>query len=320
MFYIATMRELDLRGIDLNLLVLLDALIEHRNVTRAAEGMHMSQPAMSRALGRLRKLLNDPILVRGGDGLVTTPRATALQPELKRLLNEISHLVSDIPFSPEQLTGCVTLAATDHQMLVLLPKLMALLSRAAPKLDVRVIPLFNIAEERLHDGSIDLAFGILQAPLPATLCQESLYEDAYITLMRRGHPASECCSLAEPLRMRIEQFVSLNHVLVTAVGDSRGFVDTALDKLGLQRRVVLRLPSFITALAVVAESDFVVTLPASIARRYAAQDDLVAITPPIDCPAITHTSIWSGVRDADLTNQWLRKLVREAASQIERKN
>lgn len=317
MFYIAAMREVDLRGIDLNLLVLLDALIEHRNVTRAAERMHMSQPAMSRALGRLRKLLNDPILVRGGDGLVATPRAIALQLELKRLLNEISHLVSDVPFSPERLTGCVTLAATDHTSVVLLPKIMTRLSQAAPQLDVKVIPLFNIAEDHLHDGSVDLAFGVSQTPLPATLCQEPLYEDSYITLMRRGHPAGECSSPRKPLKMKAEQFASLNHVLVTAVGDSRGFVDTALDELGLQRRVVLQLPSFITALAVVAESDFVVTLPASIAGRYAVHNDLVAIAPPIDYPVVVHTSIWSGVRDADLANQWLRQLVREAARQIE---
>jgi DNA-binding transcriptional LysR family regulator len=310
MFDINAMREVDLRGIDLNLLVLFNALVEHRNVTRAAEVMHMSQPAMSRALGRLRKLLNDPILVRSGNGLVPTSRAIALHPELNRLLNEISHLVADVPFSPEQLTGCVTLAATDHS--ILFPKILALLEKAAPRLDVKVIPLFNIAEEHLHNGSIDLAFGVFQALLPTTLHQESLYEDTYVTLMRRGHSAGDCCSIG--------QFISLKHVLVTAVGDGRGVVDTALDKLGLQRRVVLQLPSFITALAVVAESDFVVTLPASIAHRYAVHYNLVAIMPPIDCPAITHTLIWSGVRDADLANQWLRKLVRESASQIERRN
>jgi DNA-binding transcriptional LysR family regulator len=308
MFYITAMREVDLRGIDLNLLVLLDALIEHRNVTWAAEGVHMSQPAMSRALGRLRKLLNDPILVRGGDGLMPTPRAIALHPQLKRLLNDITHLVSDVPFSPEQLTGCITLAATDHEMIVLLPKLMTLIAQASPQLEVKVIPLFNIAASCLHDGSIDLAFGVAQATLPSNLCQEPLYEDTYITLMRRQHPAGNYLS--------IEQFSTLNHVQVTAASNSSGgsAVDTALDKLGLHRRIVLQLPSFTTALAVVAESDCVVTLPASIAQRYVIQHDLVAIATPIDCPIITHISIWSGVRDADPANQWLRKLVREAAS------
>ncbi len=305
------MHEVDLRGIDLNLLVLLDALIEQRNVTWAADGMHMSQPAMSRALGKLRKLLNDPILVRGGNGLMPTPRAISLHPQLKRLLNDITYLVSDVPFSPEQLTGYITLAATDHAMIVFLPKLMTQISQAAPQLDVKVIPLFNIAAERLHDGSIDLAFGVSQATLPGNnLFQEPLYKDTYITLMRRQHPAGT--------RPSIEHFSSLNHVLVTAVGNSQGsVVDTALGKLGLQRRIVLQLPSFITALAIVAESDFVVTLPTSIARRYAGQHDLVEIATPIDCPSITHISIWSRARDADLANQWLRKLVREAASQAE---
>jgi DNA-binding transcriptional LysR family regulator len=310
------MREVDLRGIDLNLLVLLDAAIEHRNVTRAAEAMQMSQPAMSRALGRLRKLLNDPILVRGGNGLMPTPRAIALHPQLQRLLNDITHLVSDVPFSPEQLTGYITLAATDHETIVFLPKLMTLIAQAAPQLGVKVIPLFNITASCLHDGSIDLAFGVADATLPSNLCQEALYEDTYITLIRRQHPAGNCLSFTECLRSRIEQFAALNHVQVTAAGNSSGgsAVDNALDKLGLHRRIVLQLPSFITALAVVAESDLVVTLPASIAQRYATQHDLVAIATPIDCPPITHISIWSGVRDADPANQWLRKLVREAAS------
>jgi DNA-binding transcriptional LysR family regulator len=304
------MREVDLRGIDLNLLVLLDALIEHRNVTWAADVMHMSQPAMSRALARLRKLINDPILVRGGDRLKPTQKGIALQPKLKRLLNDITHLVSDASFSPEQLTGCITLAATDHEMIIFLPKLMTLIAQAAPQLDVTVMPLFNIAPEYLHNGSIDLAFGVAQANLPSHLCQEPLYEETYITLMRRQHPAGNCLSL--------EQFSALNHVQVTATGNSGGSaVDTALDKLGLHRRIVLQLPSFITALAVVATSDLVVTLPASIAKRYAIQHHLMAIATPIDCPPIIHISIWSGVRDADPANQWLRKLVRKAASQVE---
>jgi DNA-binding transcriptional LysR family regulator len=303
-----TMRQVDLRAIDLNLLVLLDALIEHRNVTQAADRLYMSQPAMSRALGRLRQLLKDPILVRGGDGLMPTSRAISLHPQLKRILHDIANLVSEIPFDSEQLNGCVTLAATDHATIALLPTFMAQISQAAPKLDVKVVPIFNIVAERLHDRSIDLAFGVSQASLPRNLCQESLYEDTYVTLMRRGHPAGNLLS--------IEQFASLNHVLVTAVGDGRGAIDTELDKLGLQRRIIMQVPSFTTALAIAAESDAIVTLPAAIARRYALQHDLVEIATPITCTTITHVSIWSEVVDADPANQWLRKLVREAASQV----
>ncbi|MFN9062814.1 MAG: LysR family transcriptional regulator [Pseudanabaena sp.] len=302
------MREVDLRGIDLNLLVLLDALIEYRNVTRAADAMHMSQPAMSRALGRLRKLLNDPILVRGGDVFLPTPKARSLSPKLKRLLNDLTVLVSDDSFSPEKLTGYVTLAASEYQSIIFLPELIVRLSQAAPHLDVRVIPLFNIAAELLHDGNVDIAFGVSQVTLPANLYQESLCEDTYITLMRHGHPAVECLS--------IKQFAALKHVLITAVGSSRGVIDTELNKLGLQRRVMLQLPSLITALAIVAESDFVITLPALIARRYAVQHKLVEVATPVTSTAITHVSIWSEVMDADPAHRWLRRLIREAASQI----
>lgn len=300
------MREVDLRGIDLNLLVLLAALIEHRNVTHAAEAIQMSQPAMSRALARLRKLLNDPILVRGGDGLMPTPRAIALYPQLKRLLDDITHLVSDVPFSPEQLTGCITLSMTDCLATVLLPKLMMSIAQASAQLDVKAVPLFNIAAEDLHDGSIDLAFGVADAILPSNLCQEPLYRDTYVTLMRRQHPAIDCLS--------VDRFSALKHVQAIATGNSQeSAVDSVLDRLGLHRRIVLQLPSFVTALAVVAESDFVITLPGSIAQRYAVRYDLVEIATPIDFPSITHVSIWSEVRDTDPANQWLRKLVRKAA-------
>ncbi len=306
------MREVDLRGIDLNLLVLLNALIEQRNVTWAADQMQMSQPAMSRALARLRKLLNDPILVRSGGGLIPTPKAIALHPQLKRLLNDIAQLVSDVPFNPEQLRGCITLAASDCAVIVFIPKLMKLITQAASQLDVKVIPLLNISAEYLHDGSIDLAFGVADATLPSNLCQEPLYQDTYVTLLRQQHPAIDCLS--------VEQFSDLQHVQAIATGNSReSAVDNALEKLGLHRRIVLQLPNFIAALAAVAESDFVITLPASIAQRYTNQHDLVTIATPIDCPLITHISIWSEVRDKDQANQWLRQLVREAVSQTENK-
>jgi DNA-binding transcriptional LysR family regulator len=310
MFYITVMREVDLRGIDLNLLVLLDALIEHRHVTRAATAMQMSQPAMSRALGRLRKLLDDPILVRGGDGLIPTPRAIALHPQLKRLLHDLTAIVADVPFNPTQLTGYMTLAASEYQMIVLLPELTARLAQAAPHLELRVVSLFNLGAAQLHDGAIDLALGVVPVALSTNLLQEPLYEDTYVTLMRSGHPAVG--------RLSIAQFVALQHVLITADGTHRGLVDTALDQLGLQRRIGLQLPSLITALAIVAESDFVITLPGLIARRYAVQYDLVEVVTPIDAKVITHVSIWSEVMDADPANQWLRGLIRAVALTVKR--
>src|SRR5450631_993119 len=132
------MREVNLRSIDLNLLVVLEALLAECNVTRAAKTAGMSQPAMSRALGRLRALIGDPLLARGPQGLVLTPVAANIQSRLKSVLAEIRGLVAERDFDPSKLAGTVTFAATDHQTILMLPRLMTRLSREAPRLDVRV--------------------------------------------------------------------------------------------------------------------------------------------------------------------------------------
>lgn len=304
------MREANLRGLDLNLLVLLDALIEHRNVTRAAEAAGLSQPAMSRALSRLRAMLDDPILARGAGGLAPTRKALALQPRLRALLTGVRDLVGSAPFEPGVLKGLATLAATDHQTIMLLPRLMARLSREAPGLDVKVVPFLQATVGALREGVVDLAFGVAEHLPGPNLCSEPLYLDRFVTLMRAGHPAASG-------EWTAERFAALAHVLVTVLGDGRGVLDDALDRMGLERRIALRLPHFYAAMCVAARTDLVVTLPASIAGRYAEEHGLVSRDPPFERPNFTVVSIWSEVLDADPANRFLRSLVREEALQIE---
>ncbi len=303
------MRETNLRGVDLNLLVLLDHLIERRSVTAAAAAANLSQPAMSRALARLRALLDDPVLARGADGLVPTPRALALQPTLRRVLAEIRDVVAPQAFHPATWRDQVTLAATDHQTVMLLPDLMARLSREAPGLDARVVPFAAAMLDELRDGRVHLSFGITEQPLPPGLRFAPLHRDRFVTLLRRGHPAAADWTL--------ERFAALDHVLVTVMGDGRGALDDDLERLGLRRRIALRLPHFYAAMAVVARSDLVVTLPRSMALRFAPVFDLVALEPPVERPAFTLTVIWADVLDADPGIAWLRRLVVETAAGLE---
>ena len=300
------MRATNLRAIDLNLLVLLDTLIEHRHVTRAAAAAHLSQPAMSRALGRLRAMLGDPILARGKDGLVATPRALALQARLKALLTEVLALTTAADFSPATSTGEVVLAATDHQTITLLPPLMARLSREAPGVDLRVVPFHGAAREALRDGRIHLAFGIAAQALPSGLLQEALYPDRFVTLLRRGHAAADAWTR--------ERYAALDHVLVTVLDDGPGAIDDALERLGLRRRVALRLPHFYAAMEVVARSDLVVTLPRSIARVYAERLGLLVLEPPLPTDPFTVTLLWPQSLDAEPIIRWLRGLVRAEAT------
>ncbi|HEY8564694.1 MAG TPA: LysR family transcriptional regulator [Beijerinckiaceae bacterium] len=303
------MREVNLRGLDLNLLVLLDALIEHRSVTQAAAAANMSQPAMSRALGRLRALLGDPILARGSDGYRPTPRALALHPVLRGVLAEIQGIVLPQTFDPATWRGQVTLAATDHQTIMLLPGLMARLSRQAPRLDLKVVPFLAAMVDELRDGRIDLAFGIAEQELGSGLRQEALYRDAFVTLLRHGHAAAQDWTL--------ERFAGLDHVLVTVLGDGRGVLDEELARLGRERRIALRLPHFYAAIEVVARSDLVVTLPRSMALRFRDRFELLVLEPPIARPPFTVTAIWPEVLDADPGVTWLRSVIRDEASRIE---
>ncbi|MBV9078343.1 MAG: LysR family transcriptional regulator [Methylobacteriaceae bacterium] len=303
------MPEVNLRGLDLNLLVLLDSLLEHRNVTQAARAANISQPAMSRALGRLRATLKDPLLARGVAGLVPTPRALALQVQLRRTLAEIRDLVAPQAFDPAAWSGQVTLSATDHQTIMLLPELVARLARETPGLDLKVLPFTRDMLDELRDGRVQLSFGIAEQALPRGLRSAALFRDVFVTLMRRGHPAAADWTLA--------RFVGLDHVLVTVMGDGRGALDDELDRLGMRRRLALRLPHFYAAMAVVARSDRVVTLPRTMAMRFAPGFDLVALPPPIERPPFTVTVIWPDALDSDPGIAWLRRIVVEEATRIE---
>ncbi len=303
------MRELNLRGVDLNLLVVLDHLLEQAHVTRAADAAGMSQPAMSRALQRLRALLGDPLLARGRDGFVLTPRAAAARPTLKRLLHEIGGLIAQPTFSPAQATGLLTLAATDHQTIMLLPRLMARLSRQAPHLDVKVVPISPQTPDELARGAVDFAFGVAELAPPPHLRVETLYYDRFVTLLRRDHPAARNWSL--------EAFAAADHVLVTVIDGGRGLMDDLLDQRGLTRRIALRLPHFYAAIRIVATSDYVVTLPATIARAFAPEFDLVLRESPIPRPPIEAIGIWADALDRDPRTLWLRRLVREETRHID---
>lgn len=306
MFDMVTMRQVNIRGLDLNLLGLLDLLLEHRSVTRAAQAAHLSQPAMSRALGRLRGMFGDPLLVRGNNVLILTPRAQALRSQLRHVLEDVTDLVRQERFDPARWAGRITIAATDHQTILLLPSLMARLAREAPLLDVAVVPFVASLLPALQDGRIDLSFSIKGEVLPRGILSEALYEDAFVTLLRRGHPAAA--------DWRLETFAGLDHVLVTILGEGRGVIDDDLAQLGLSRRVRLTLPHFYAAMAVVAQSDLVVTLPRSLAARYLASFGLVALPPPVTRPPFTVVAIWPEVRDAQPANVWLRAIVREEAA------
>jgi DNA-binding transcriptional LysR family regulator len=288
------MREVDLRGADLNLLPVLSALLLHRSVTRAARAAGLSQPAMSRALGRLRAQFGDALLLQGR----LTPRAEALAAPLAEALSGVSALLHAAPFDPATERGTVRIAATDNQTMTVLPALAARLATEAPGLDVQVLPFGAGSLAELREGRLDLAFGVA-GNLPATgIRQRALYADRFVSVLRAGHPAAEDWTAA--------RFAALDHLLVSTEGSGPGAMDRALEALGLARRVALRVPHFHAAFRIVAATALVATLPESLARREAPAHGLLLLEPPLPVPGFSVLALWGEVLDADPRNRWLR--------------
>jgi len=297
------MHETDFGSVDLNLLKLLDALLKERSVTLAGERLGLSQPAASRGLGRLRRLLHDRVMVRTAKGLEPTPRALALEPALNRLLREARDIISPAHFDPGSAQGRLTLASIDHMALMLLPGLTARLECLAPGLDLEVRSLQGDNIELVARGDAGVAVGVFNdESLPAGFFRRPLYDEDLVCLVRRGHPA-----LKQP--WTAEGFSALLHVLVTITGRGDALIDTALAQQGLRRRVAVRLPYFLAAPGLVAQSDKVLSLPRRLARQFTQVLPLEWLELPVHTGSFTLSMIWHERTHRDPAHAWLREQI-----------
>lgn len=300
------MREVDLAGIDLNLLKLLDALLRERSVTRAGQRLGLSQPAASRALGRLRRMLADRLVVRTPQGLEPTPRAAALAEPVARLLEGARSIVAPAAFDPATARGKIVIGSVDYTTLLLMPALVARLSRLAPGLDLEVPPLVGDHVELIAGGAADLALGVYDE-LPAGFFRRLLYDEDLVCVVRQGHPVAG-------QGLTLERFVALSHIAIVVTGRGEAPVDIALARLGLSRRVAMRLPHFLVAPMLVARSDMILSMPRRLARQAAAMVPLTVLElPPLDIAPLPMSMIWHERRQDDPAHAWLRRQVAEAA-------
>ena len=306
MFMIINMREPNIAGIDLNLVPALDALLRRRSVTRAAAEVGLSQPAMSRALARLRDLQGDPLLVRARAGYVLTPRAQAIQPQLTSAMGHLRSVFRQQGFDPLIERRTVRLAAADVHAVVILPGVAARLAVEAPGVALRVEPYAPDILDRLEGGTLDLAFALSSTSLPPGVYSEIVAEDRLALVMRRDHPAAgHAWSIAE--------YGTWQHVGVALLGDGRSEIDAVLARSGVTRRIGLVTPYFMAALAAVASTDMVTTVSAALADRFATTLGLVLQAPPFGQTPLQSTLVCSHVLAGDPFLAWFRSVVREVA-------
>ncbi|WP_245196655.1 LysR family transcriptional regulator [Labrys sp. LIt4] len=310
MLYIQYMRDVHLKAIDLNLLTALGALLSQRSVSRAAREIGLSQPAMSRALDRLRHLFGDELMLRSGAGMVLTARAEALAPQVQEILADIRALVAEPRFDPSSEHRTLRIAAVDSLTTLLFPGVMVRLLEEAPHVDLRAVPISADIARRLQSGDIDLTFALANYPLAAGTHSETLMDDRLALIMRRDHPAARNGPLS------LAAYAALTHVTVSVFGDGSTEADAALAAAGLERRIGLTTPHFTSALMAVARTDMVTVLSHAFARQFAEALDLVLLEPPLEPAVLKITMVWHAARKHDRLLAWLRGVFRQVASGV----
>ncbi|MBV6323052.1 LysR family transcriptional regulator [Duganella violaceipulchra] len=296
---IANMHQVDLSTLDLNLLKLFEALVRERSVTQAGLRLGLSQPAASRALARLRTMLGDRLVVRGKLGLELTPRGEALAGPVAKLLDDARGIISPAIFDPASATGRISIAAHDHLSLMVLAGLMARFERHAPALSLHIAQPVGDNVRLIEQGGADLALGIFKA-LPGSFHRRGLYADSLVCVTRSGHPC-----LADGLSL--ERYMGLRHIAVTISGVGESAVDVALSALGLTRQVALRVPHFLAAAMLVADSDMILTLPGRLARLLAQRLPLALLDLPLQVAPLSPAMIWHERFHRDPAHAWVRQ-------------
>jgi DNA-binding transcriptional LysR family regulator len=295
--------------IDPGLLRVFLAVLDERQVTRAAARVGLTQPALSHALGRLRRWLDDPLFVRGEGGMVPTARARALEAPARRLLAELAAFgASDGRFDPATLERTLVIATRDYSEAVLLPALVRRLAKTAPSVRIASRVLQGPAHDELAAGRVDLVIGI-QEHVAAPLRRRALFRDRFVSLVRKGHPA-----LRRPISAEV--FAELRHVLIAPGGEPGGPVDVALAARGLRRVVAVRVATFVTGPILVAGSDLVITLPERMARLLADGLGLAVFETPVPLATFATYAGWHEAQQHDPLHRWLRDQVVAVAKEV----
>ncbi len=301
MFFINKMHVVHLASIDMNLLVVLGALLDTHSVREAANQLALSPSATSHALSRLRQLLDDELLVRAGSTLVPTPRAERMRAPLTRLLDAAQTVLSDDgSFDPSTLQRDFHIATTDYAELLVVRPLSDALACDAPAIDLHARPQGDMVQQ-LRAGTADLGLGVVLDP-PADVRHTALFGEEFVCLLRRGHPALN-------KKLTLDRYAKLGHVLVAPRGTPVGVVDHALRRLGKKRRVARTVASFFVAPHLVANSDFVLTVARRVAHLLMQPLDLVMRTPPIGLTGFDLRMYWHRKNEDDDAHTWIRQRI-----------
>ena len=307
---------MNFRTLDLNLLRVFDAVMAERSLTRAAQRLAMTQPAVSHALKRLRETLGEELFVRQAFGMKPTSRAEGLWPEVRAALDRLRLVLDPGDYQPDQQEQTFRIAMADATAALVLPPLVAELERIQALANIHVLPLTTRdPRSLLEQGEADFALGYFPGAVAAlqaqgvmsAIRQHRLYESEYVCAMRHDHPLAE-------VELDLDRYCAAHHLLVSFSGRPHGFVDEALTALGRSRRIMLTVNQFFTAGRIVAQSDLLTVLPASFVEATGYKQRLVERPLPMPLARVHVDMLWHLRNEERSAQRWMRERLVEAAT------
>jgi len=296
---------MELQDVDLNLLVVFHELLRRRRVSAVAQALGMSQPAVSNALNRLRRLLGDELFLRTSKGMIPTPLAERLAGPIGESLDAIHHtLNASAGFDPAASQRAFTVAMTDIGEIYFLPALMRKLGEVAPGVTISTVRNHgDTLQGEMESGRVDLAIGFLP-DLKSGFFQRRLFRQRYVCLFRQGHPLDKG-------GISLAAFRAAEHVSIVAEGTGHGMVDMAIQRAGVPRDVRLRVPHFVAVGHILQTTDLIAVVPEAYAQRTLEPFGLQTAPCPVKIPDIVVNVLWHAKNHREPGNQWLRQLIVE---------
>lgn len=310
---------MDLARVDLNLLVHLDALLREENVTRAANHLGITQPAMSNGLKRLRALLGDPILVRTSDGMAPTELALSLKPAVREILSRVEQVIQPEREFDLDSRRVFRIMASDYAESTLIPSVLSEVRKSAPNVTLDVLTPSDVSFVDVEQGRVDMAINRFDS-LPQSFHQKTLWTDSFSCLLSPQNPLVE--------HFDLQAYMEANHIWVSKTGfgvgvgvnpedvQRLGWVDEALDRIGGKRKISVFTRHYQVAMLLAQQHDLVATLPSRAASLNEGNVRFVVKKPPFDIPDFELKMAWSPLLHHNSGHQWLRHLISDTADQL----
>ncbi|MBV1916058.1 MAG: LysR family transcriptional regulator [Pseudomonadales bacterium] len=302
---------------DLNLLLYLDILLQERNVTRAAQQLGITQPALSNGLKRLREMFNDPLLIRSSEGMTPTERAIELQPQVREVLSQISTILQpEQQFIPADSHRVFRVMASDYAEATLFPLLVKRIRELAPDIVLDILTPSDISFRDLEQGKVDMAINRFDH-MPQSFHQVTVWKDSFSCLLNRNNPAVAALDLTT--------YLESSHIWVSKTGIGVGFgmspdkpsglgwIDQALNKMGYKRNISIFTRHYQVPGLIVGDNDLIATLPTKVAQLQQGNSEIVILDPPFDIPEFELKMAWSPLLHHNAAHRWLRSVINEVA-------